>query len=236
MPGQGCPHSPTDMPSGCTHGHWAPLPTAHDHGRKKLQSRKRTSPTPTLHNPLDSGQGQAQCSSRGPPCRKCGFILGEANVPIPASLLHACPSASWGSSFPYLLLWATSTPGTGRGPCRGAPLPGSLAPWLLLQAPYLAYSTTGALLSVGLPTPGQPQQVLPLASVRKEPAVSGQACPNHFLAVLLPPAHRLASDLGGLQAGTPGCRRLPQRPQLLFQHLVAAVHVQVASLDLPLVA
>lgn len=85
-------------------------------------------PTPTIPSPLDSGQGQAPCSTRGPPCRKCGFILGEASVPIPASLLHACPSASRGSSFPSLLLWATSTPGSRARPCQGATLPGSLAP------------------------------------------------------------------------------------------------------------
>lgn len=55
----------------------------------------------------------------GPPHRKRGFILGEANVPIPASVPHAY--LHLGSSAPSLLSWAKPTPGTGLGP-TGVPL------------------------------------------------------------------------------------------------------------------
>lgn len=118
-----------------------------------------------------------------------------------------CPSEWWGSAFSILL------PGT--HPLQEEALcPGSCS-----QHPIQPFSCRPHRWAGFCPTSG-----------RTEPALSG-----HLDSVCCQLA-LLASDIGGLQPRAPGCWGLPQCPQLLFQSLVAAVHVQIAPLDLPLVA
>lgn len=106
----------------CTR-HRAHPPTDHDLGRS-CSPGPQPNPDHPQPCPLDSGQGWTQCYHPGPPHRKCGFILGEANVPVPASLPHA--HLLLGLLTPQLPLLGQTYSKSRAGPHRGAPQPGGL--------------------------------------------------------------------------------------------------------------